>query len=115
LFSRIDRLKELLRAEIVRILPTIRDPGFSGMLTVTGVDLSRDMKTAHIFYSVMGSPRERVNCAKALGRATPYVRQKLSKKWTLRILPEIIFEYDMTPVIASKIDKILDSIRKENG
>lgn len=103
-----------MRAEIVRILPTIRDPGFSGILTVTGVDLSPDMKNARVFYSILGTPRERANCAKALGRATPYVRQKLSQKWTTRVLPTIAFEYDMTPANASKIDKILDSIRKEN-
>ncbi len=92
-------------------MPTIRDPGFSGLITVTDIVLSRDMKTARIFYSVMGNPRERLNCEKALSRATPYVRQKLSRKWTTRILPELIFQYDATPAKASRIDKILDELK----
>ncbi len=69
------------------------------------------MKTARIFYSVMGNPRERLNCEKALLRATPYVRQKLSQKWTTRVLPELIFKYDGTPARASRIDKILDELK----
>jgi ribosome-binding factor A len=113
LFSRIDRLQELLRKEIVAILPTIRDPGFSGLITVTDIVLSRDIKTARVFYSVMGNPRQRINCQKALVRATPYVRQKLSQKWSVRILPELIFEYDATPATASRIDKILDDLRNQ--
>ena len=56
MFSRNDRLRELFRTEIVKALREVKDPGLSGFLTITDVEISADRKTAKVFYSILGSP-----------------------------------------------------------
>lgn len=114
MFSRSERLKELFHAEISRALEGVKDPGLSGFLTITDVELSPDKKLVRVYYSILGSARERENAARALERASPYLRQVLRKRLTLKMIPQIVFVYDETPEKASRIDKMLLDIEKEN-
>lgn len=115
MFSRSDRLRELFRFEVSRALRGVKDPGLSGFLTVTDLILSPDMKTATVFYSILGSDRERQSTAKALERSAPYIRQVLRKRLSIKMIPNIVFTYDDTPEKASRIDKLLLKIEKEEG
>lgn len=113
MFSRSERLKELFRTEIVRALEGVKDPGLSGFLTVTDAELSPDKKIVRVFYSILGSEHDRASAAKALERAAPFIRQVLRKRLTLKMIPQIVFVYDDTPAKASRIDKMLLDIERE--
>jgi len=113
MFERSDRLKELFREEIVLALQGVKDPGIAGFMTVTGVDLSADRKTVKVWYSIIGDPREQKSTAKALERSAPYIRHVLRKRLSIKVIPQVIFEYDDTPKKASRIDKLLLDIEKE--
>lgn len=115
MYERSDRLKELFREEIVAALRALKDPGISGFLTVTGLDLSTDRKLAKVFYSVIGDERQRKSTAKALERCAAYIRHILRKRVQIKTIPHVVFEYDITPQKASRIDKLLLDIEKENG
>ncbi|MBI3552720.1 MAG: 30S ribosome-binding factor RbfA [Elusimicrobia bacterium] len=114
MFARSERLKELFRVEITKTLTSVKDPGLSGFLTVTDVDLSADGKTVNVFYSLLGSGAQRESTQKALERASPYIRQVLRKRLTLKMIPAIVFHYDDTPQRASRVDKLLLQLEQED-
>lgn len=113
-FERNDRLNELFIKEISRLLPSVKDPGVHGLLTITGLDLARDRKTAKIFFSVFGSADEQLSTEKALNRAAEYLRQQLKGRLKLRIIPKLSFHYDPTPERAHRIEQIFDQIRADD-
>ncbi len=114
MFSRSERLRELFRVELSKALRGVKDPGLLGFMTVTDLELSPDMKTATVYYSILGSLEQRASTAKALERASPYLRQVLRKRLTLKMIPQLAFVYDETPQKASRIDKLLLDIERED-
>lgn len=114
-YSRSDRLVELFRAEIVHALQGVKDPRLQGFLTVTDVELSNDKKTVRVFYSVLGTEREKLSAAEALESAAPYMRQVMRKRVQLKTIPTIVFVFDDTPAKASKLDKMFLDIERERG
>ncbi len=88
----------------------LKDPRL-GFVTITGVDVTRDLKTARIFVSVMGDPAARDDSLAALVSATAFVRKELGGRIRLRHTPEIHFEYDDSLERGARIDKILDDLK----
>ncbi|MBI4051831.1 MAG: 30S ribosome-binding factor RbfA [Elusimicrobia bacterium] len=112
--DRITRLEELFKEEISKILQTLKDPGLAGLVTLTGLRLTRDLKNATVFYSVLGTQEDRECSAKALSRSQNYIRSLLWDRIRLKFIPSITFEYDRTPEKAERVERILDQIHKEN-
>ena len=115
MFSRSDRLRELFRVEIIKALQGVKDPGMSGFLTITDVELSTDKKTVNVFYSLLGSGAQRESTQAALERAAPYIRQVMRKRIHIKTIPHVLFHYDDTPQRASRIDKLLLQLEQEGG
>lgn len=115
MFSRNDRLKELYKELVSKLLREVKDPGLTGFLTVTDLTLSVDRKTATVYYSILGSDAERAAAGKALERAAPYLRALLKKQVTVKVVPTLVFAYDETPRKASRIDELLNKLDKERG
>lgn len=114
MFKRSDRLKELFLQQVSTLLRDVKDPGISGLLTVTGVDLSPDMKNARVFYSVLGTAEDKERTAEALERAAPYLRQRLRERVRLKFTPKLSFRYDETPERAHRIEDLLARIKSED-
>ena len=115
MYTRNDRLKELYRELIGKLLREVKDPGLTGFLTVTDLALSIDRKTATVYYSILGSEAECQAAGQALERAAPYLRALLKKEVTVKVVPSIVFKYDETPRKASRIDELLNKLDKERG
>jgi ribosome-binding factor A len=113
MYARNERLKELFKIEIIEALRGVKDPGVGGLLTITDLELAPDRKNCSVFYSILGSENERHSTQKALERASPYIRQVLRKRLTLKTIPNIHFVYDDTPKKASRIDKLLLDLEKD--
>lgn len=114
MYTRNDRLTALLMEEISIALRSVKDPGLSGFLTVTGVDLSKDRKVATVYYSVFGDARQQQSTALALKRAGPFVRHSMLKRLTLKVVPQVVFRFDETPQRADRVETLLNKISKEN-
>lgn len=112
-FKRSDRLRELFLQEISRLVADLKDPGLAGFVTVTGLDLSPDMKNARVYYSILGSALDRESTARALERSAAYLRSKLLAKLDLKYIPKISFRYDETPERAHRIEALLNIIDAE--
>lgn len=114
--ARRQRIQELLREEISRILITeARDPRL-GFITVTGVEVSTDLQYAWIYVSVFGDSVQQSQSMEGLNSAKSFIRGLLGRNLELRAIPELRFKYDPTVAQAARVDQILNRIaQREKG
>ncbi len=111
-YKRSDRVAELLRREISKIiLEEMKDPAIN-LLTITEVKLSADLKSSKVYYSVLGDESQREAIQKKLDQSTGFIRSEIGHRLTLRSLPEIRFYYDIVSDRARTIENILSKIRE---
>ena len=113
MYSRGDRVRELLLHELSGLLREVKDPGIQGLLTITGLKLAKDRKTAVVYFSVLGPAESRASTAKALERSAGWLRSRLFERLQTRIVPSLQFEYDPTPERAQRIEGLLSRIEDE--
>ena len=108
-----DRLAEAIREEVARFLnEKVKDPRITGMVTVTAVEVTRDLRTAKVFVSVLGDG-DREKTFEGLDSLAGHLRSRLGKSLGLRSAPEILFRNDESVARAARIDALLTQI-KEN-
>ena len=83
-----------------------------GFVTVTGVQLSPDLKHARVFVSLMGSEAEKEESLNTLNRATGWIRHELGQRIRTKFLPEIVFLTDTSQDYGERIDKLIDQIHE---
>jgi ribosome-binding factor A len=111
--SRPDRIGEEIREEISGLLVReVKDPGI-GFVTLTRVKVSPDLQQARVFYTVIGDEKARKETAKALERATPFLRRQIGARIRLRRVPELRFEFDRSVEHQDRIEKILLDLEAE--
>jgi ribosome-binding factor A len=110
---RTERVDELLKQEIARVLGDLKDPRV-GFATVMDVRTSPDLRHAKVFVSVLGTEEEKQLTLAALAGARGFVRARVGEKVTLKYLPELHFELDRTLEQAARIEEILDSLEIED-
>lgn len=111
-YARSDRVADVLKKEVCEMLfKEVKDPHL-GFITITGVEVSRDLKLAKIFYTILGQPEQVDESTRALRRITPFIRKQLGRKLHMRSIPDLLFRYDHSLEYGTKIDHILDSLRE---
>lgn len=112
-FKRADRVSLALKREVAQmLLREIKDPRI-GMVTITGVKMSPDLRHAHIYYSVLGEDKELQDSAAGLKQATPFIQRQIGRRLRLRYTPEIDFQFDHSLEYGSHIEQLLKSIASE--
>ena len=108
--NRIGRINEEIQRELASLIPNVKDPRVSGLISVTAVDTTPDLRYAKIYISVL----DKSDCAqvlKGLKSASGYLRRELGHALQLRYTPELTFVRD------DSIDQgahILDMLRDPN-
>ena len=111
---RIDRINELLRTEISYVLSRhIKDPRLGGVISVTQVDTSNDLRSAKVLLSVMGDDQAKREAMDGIRSAATYLRRELRGRVTLRYTPFLTFILDETLEEADHLFRIMDGIRGE--
>ena len=88
------RLANIFRNEIAEILrKKINDPRI-GFVSIMEVKISSDLKYAKVYYSQLGNESDKKKTLKALRRAESFIKYEVGKVINLRVMPDIIFEYD---------------------
>ncbi|MFN2398804.1 MAG: 30S ribosome-binding factor RbfA [Gemmatimonadaceae bacterium] len=109
---RADRVAEAIREEVATWLTEgAGDPRIVGLVTVTGVDVTQDLRHARVFISVMGSEVEQATTFEAIAGLTGFMRSRLAKRLRLRFAPELEFRKDATVEQAGRIERLLAEIR----
>ena len=109
--SRPDRVADQLRAELAQLLSReVHDPGI-GFITLTRVQMSADIQTARVFYSTLGDDTARKNSARALDRATPFLRRQIGRRLRLKRVPELTFLHDDSIAGQDRIEQLLNEIQ----
>jgi ribosome-binding factor A len=83
-----------------------------GFVTVTGVQLTPDLRHARIFISMMGSESEKKESLEALNHATGWVRHELGQRIRMKFLPEVVFQFDTSQEYGEHIDQLIDEIHE---
>ena len=90
----------------------VKDPRVA-LVTVTGVDVTRDLRLARVFYTVTGGEQERKGAEEGLRSSAAYVRRQLGQIMRLRYIPEIRFEYDRAVQTGRRIDELLRQVKDD--
>ena len=111
-YKRSDRVSHNLQKEVSDIIMNrVKDPRL-GFLTITGVEVARDIKSAKVFVSVYRQ-EERADTMAALDACRPFVRRELKKRLRMKVIPEIMFINDTSPEYADRIGRLLKDIEED--
>jgi ribosome-binding factor A len=109
---RADRVGEAIREEIATFLAeSAKDPRIVGFVTVTGVEVSPDLRHAKVFVSVMGSEPEKLATFEGLASTASHLRSRVGRALRLRVAPEIQFREDESVARAARIESLLAGIK----
>ena len=110
--ARTDRVGERIRAELSELLlRRVREPAVGGV-TITHVDVTRDLQTARVNYRVLAETTSRRDVARALRRAHGFLRRELGGRLRLRRIPELRFLHDDTVEQQDRLARLFDEIRE---
>lgn len=109
---RADRVAEAIREEVATFLANdAKDPRISRLVTVTGCEVTRDLRHAKVFVSVMGSDEEKKATFEGLASVASHLRSRVGRALHLRLAPEIVFKPDESIARASRIEDLLAQIK----
>lgn len=109
------KVANLIQQEISDLIATkVRDPRAAGV-TVTGVEVSADLRIANIYVSKLGHEEERRAALAGLAAAAGYLRRELAPRVELRFMPELRFHLDRSWDQGARIDELLERIAAEQS
>ena len=114
--NRPERVGQEIQASLADMLSRgrLRDPRI-GFITVTGVKVSADLRTARVFYSTLAEGEAREETQRGLDAAKGFVRRKIAAQLKLRFSPEIFFTFDESVSEGDKIDRLLREVKAKEG
>jgi ribosome-binding factor A len=111
--ARTERVGEEFREILAEEIHRLKDPRI-GFVTVTGVEVTSDLKRATVFYTTYGDDRAKAASRAALRSATPHLRRQLGRQVRLKVVPELRFEVDESIATGARIDELLEAVSRES-
>jgi ribosome-binding factor A len=112
--KRTDRLNSLLREVISEVLQReVKNPDIHPMTSVSRVDITKDLRHAKVYVSILASDAQRAATLAALQRAAGFIAIRSSKKMVIRFFPELRFLLDDTVDKQMEIDSLIAKIQRE--
>lgn len=112
-YKRSKRVGDLLREEIADIIMyKLKDPRI-GFVTVTGVDVTDDIKMAFVYISIL-KEEEKKTTLEILNSAKSFIRSELSKRLRMKFIPTIEFRLDSSIEYGNRIENLLNDIRRKS-
>jgi len=112
--KRIARLNSLLKEVLSEVIRgDVRDPRLSVLVTVTSVEITKDLQHAKVYISVIGTPEEKKQSLDALQSAAGFIAIHASKKVVMRYFPSLTFKLDDSVDKHCQIDTLLGQIHAE--
>ena len=110
-----DRVGDQIRQELSELLSrgAVHDPGI-GFITLTRVKVSPDLQLARVYYTTLGDEAARGQTAKALERATGFLRRRVGERLQLRRVPELTFQFDESVTHQARVEQIIRDLHDED-
>ena len=113
--NRPDRVGQLLQQLLGELFARgMRDPRI-GLVTITGVKMSPDLRDARVYYAVHGEEKIRADTAKGLEAAKGFIRREVGKSLGLRVTPDLHFSYDEAIDRGDRIDQLLKEAKAQDA
>lgn len=110
-----ERLAEAIKKEVSDLLrEELKDPRI-GFVTITSVEVSKDLRYANIYASVFGDPAEQKATLEALQKAQGFIRGELGRRIRLRYTPEITFKLDQSISRGSRLIALMEEVKEKGG
>jgi len=105
-----EKLSDALVREISGILHTrVKDPRI-GFITITDAEVTKDLRIAKVYYSVLGSEREQTDTIRALESAKTFIQSEIGSRIRLKFLPMLIFKLDKSMEYGARIDALIEQL-----
>ena len=108
--ERMLRVNELLRRELAVLCEREISPGFDGLVTITGVETSPDLRQATVFVSILGDEQHHQLALQLLTRKRKLLQREVARHVTLKYTPVLRFKIDRTAETADRVLAILDDL-----
>jgi ribosome-binding factor A len=106
------RAAETIKVEVAQVITNeLADPKL-GFVTVVGAKLTKDLKRAIIYISVIGDDQQRKDSVEHLEKAKGYIKKQLSSRLVVRYMPEIHFEYDVLLEQERHVSELIQQLHK---
>ncbi|MBQ9853084.1 MAG: 30S ribosome-binding factor RbfA [Ruminiclostridium sp.] len=112
--NRIGRINEEIQRELASLLRTVKDPRVHGLVTITRVDTTPDLRYAKVYVSVLDKSDVK-EVVKGLKSAGGYLRREVGRALSLRYTPELVFQADDSIDRGTHILKLLNDIERKEG
>lgn len=111
--NRIERIKEEIKRELTDIIRTVKDPRVGMMVSVVSVDVTKDLKFAKAYISVMGDEKVKKDSVSGLNSAAGYIRREVAKRLNIRNTPQFKFVLDNSVEYGIHINELIHKINNE--
>lgn len=108
------RVAELIRRELAMLIPRELDDPHAHQITLTGAEVSRDLSSARIYFSLLSGTVEAKQTAKSLNRAAGFLRHALMGRVSLRAIPALRFYFDESVERGARIDSLIEQALAED-
>ena len=113
--QRTDRLDSQIRQELMELLQReMKDPRV-GFATITRVETARDLGSAKVWVSVLGSHDEQQAAVRALTDAAPWLRRQLGDRLTIRHVPQLVIRHDDSIEAGDRVLRLLKELEQERS
>ncbi len=113
--NRLERVNEEIKKELSHIISfELKNPEATGMISVTKVKVTPDLKYAKVYVSILNAKNVQ-KTMEALKQSAGFMRSQIAKTINLRITPELVFELDDSLAYGAKIESILKELKKEEN
>lgn len=113
-YQRTDRISEEVKKHLSDIIRELKDPRIPLMTSVVSVSVTKDLKYAKAYISVMGDEETKKEAIKGLKSASGFIRKEIGNRVLLRALPQFVFELDNSIEHGAHINELIQSVIKNN-
>ena len=107
------RVNESVRQVLAEALPELKDPRI-GLVTVTAVDTSADLRHATVYVSVLGSEKKRAGSLRGLDAASGLLQSRLARQLRMKRTPQLAFQYDPSVERGVRMSRLIDELAPED-
>ncbi len=110
------RLADFIQEEVAQIIrEELSDPELQGLITISRVELSPDLKKAQVFYQVHGGQEAEEAAARGFARAGAYIRRLIAQRLYTKFVPEISFVLDRPNPELERLEDLFAQIKKDRS